>query len=286
MPSHCLVTIPSSIFAHKQPMLASPNPNRSQHISEALLQPNLLSATLEANSSDSRSSNRPKNAICKLELQFELAKLALVSSQPSKPSFSDENSSKSMGDLKAPQKTRFPQPWPHIFTPGEPQLYSELSLPAFCAGYIAILEQYTDSLEIPSEALLSHFHDLLVLACNYKWSAVHAYHYKVLRSIELGLVKWGDSFQSFKQPFFIPSALLPENSPKESKQPPRPSSSSSPIARTDICNAWSWYDDCMNASCPKFHVCVVCKRPDHRALACPKRRFPVPTRRQESAPRD
>ena len=147
-----------------------------------------------------------------LELQLELAKIASVSSQSSKPSFSDGNSSKSMGDLKAPQKTRFPQPWPHIFTPGEPQLYSELSLPAFCAGYIAILEQYTDSLEIPSEALLSHFHDLIVLACNYKWSAVRVYHYKVLRSIELGLVKWGDSFQSFKQPFFIPSALLPENS--------------------------------------------------------------------------
>ena len=223
--------------------------------------------------------------IRKLELQLELAKITSVSSQPTKPSISDDISSKSMSNLKAPQKMRFPQPWPQIFTPGEPQLYmySELSLPAFCAGYIAILQQYTDSLETPSAALLSHFHDLMVLACNYKWSAVRAYHYKVLRTIELSLVKWGDSFQSFKQPFFIPSALLPENSPKESKQPLRPSPSSSPIARTDICDAWSWYDDCTNTSCPKLHVCIVCKRPDHRALTCPKRRFPVPTRRQESA---
>ena len=128
--------------------------------------------------------------IRKLELQLELAKITSVSSQPTKPSISDDISSKSMGDLKAPQKTCFPQPWPHIFTPGEPQLYSELSLPAFCAGYIVILQQYTDSLETPSAALLSHFHDLMVLACNYKWSVVRAYHYKVLRSIELGLVKW------------------------------------------------------------------------------------------------
>ena len=50
-----------------------------------------------------------------------------------------------MGDLKAPQNSCFRQSWLHIFTPGEPQLYSELSLPAFCAGYIAILQQYTDS---------------------------------------------------------------------------------------------------------------------------------------------
>ena len=69
--------------------------------------------------------------IRKLELQLELAKITSVSSQSTKPSISDDISSKSMGDLKTPQKTRFPQPWPHIFTPGEPQLYSELSLPAF-----------------------------------------------------------------------------------------------------------------------------------------------------------
>ena len=76
--------------------------------------------------------------IRKLELQLELAKLTSASPQASKPSTS-EDSSKSMGDLKAPQRTHFPQPWPHIFAPGEPQLYSDLSLPAFCAGYIAIM---------------------------------------------------------------------------------------------------------------------------------------------------
>lgn len=41
----------------------------------------------------------------------------------------------------------------------------------------------------------SHFHDLIVLACSLNWSVVWVYHYKVPRSIELGLVKWGDLFQ-------------------------------------------------------------------------------------------
>ena len=114
-----------------------------------------------------------------------------------------------MGDLKAPQRTCFPQPWPHIFAPGEPQLYSDLSLPAFCAGYFAIMQQYKDKPAL-NESYISHFQDLMVLACSYKWSAIRAYHYKVLCSIDMGLVKWGDSFEPLKQPFFIPSALLSE----------------------------------------------------------------------------
>ena len=126
-----------------------------------------------------------------------------------------------MGDLKAPQRTRFPQPWPHIFAPGEPQLYSDLSLPAFCAGYIAIMQQHKDKPALNKKA--SH-------------APLRTYHYKVLRSIELGLVKWGDSFQPLKQPFFIPSALLSETPQKEAKQPTKPPPS---IARSDICDAWS-----------------------------------------------
>ena len=46
-------------------------------------------------------------------------------------------------------------------------------------------------------------------ACSYQWSAVRAFHYKALRALEMGLTKWGDSFEGFKQPFFIPTNLLP-----------------------------------------------------------------------------
>ena len=62
------------------------------------------------------------------------------------------------------------------------------------------------------EAMLSHFHDLMVLVSSYMWSAVRAFHYKVVRSIEMGLASWGDSFDTFKQPFFLPTALLANSS--------------------------------------------------------------------------
>ena len=112
----------------------------------------------------------------------------------------------------------------------------------------------------------------MVLACSYKWSAVRAYHYKILRSIELGLVKWGDSFQSLKQPFFISSALLPKDTPGEAKQPTKPPAT--PIALSDICDAWSWHDDRNSTLCSKLHVCIVCKRSDHRARDYPKTQVP------------
>ena len=63
--------------------------------------------------------------IRKLELQLELAKLA-PAKPLSVPTAASDDSSKSLGDVKAPQKTRFPLPWPHIFAPGEPKLYSVL----------------------------------------------------------------------------------------------------------------------------------------------------------------
>ena len=184
-----------------------------------------------------------------------------------------------MGDVKAPQKTRFPQPWPHIFAPGEPKLYSDLTLAEFYAGYIAILQQHPND----QEALLIHFHDLVILASTYKWSAVHSFHYKVLRSIELDLLKWGDSFEPFKQTFFIPTALLPAPvpSPTTGKQPAKPPVSLSSIHRGDICDVWSWHEDCTNTACSKLHICVVCKHLDHRAVNCPKQKSPVPKRRTD-----
>lgn len=60
------------------------------------------------------------------------------------------------------------------------------------------LEPYLSSINYQSsqnKVFLSHFHDLIVLACSFKWSVVWVYHYKVLCSIELGLVKWRDLFQ-------------------------------------------------------------------------------------------
>ena len=80
--------------------------------------------------------------IRKLKLQLAFAKLASASSASAQETKPSDDTTQSMGDLKAPKRTRLPQPWPHIFAPGEPQLYSELSLQVFCTSYIAIMQQH------------------------------------------------------------------------------------------------------------------------------------------------
>ena len=71
------------------------------------------------------------------------------------------------------------------------------------AGYLVIIHQSTSKPHYAT--LLDHFHQLIVFASAYQWSAVHSFHYKVLRSLELGLVKWGDSFDHLKVQFLTPS---------------------------------------------------------------------------------
>lgn len=85
------------------------------------------------------------------------------------------------------------------------------------------------------------------------------------------------------QPLFIPSVLLSVNFHKEAKHPTKPLSA---ISQINICNAWSLYEDFSNSSCPKQHVCIICKHSDHCALACSKRKFPVHTRRPHSTRHD
>ena len=115
------------------------------------------------------------------------------------PSVPGTDGNKSLGDLKAPQKILFPQEWPHIHAPGEPKLFKDLTMAEFCAGFLSIIQSC--SVDARRQAYIGHFHDLMILASNYNWSAVRAYHYKVLRSIELGLVKWGGNFDALKQFF-------------------------------------------------------------------------------------
>ena len=119
----------------------------------------------------------------KFELQLQLASIEWQ--VPSTNPTALDSSAKSLGDLKAPKQTLFPEPCPHIFAPGEPKLFTDLSLAEFCAGYAVIIQ----NCKIPSqkEQLLQHFQDLMTLASSYKWSAVRSFHSKVLRSIELGL---------------------------------------------------------------------------------------------------
>ena len=140
------------------------------------------------------------------------------------------------------------------------------------------------------EPVIAHFHELMMLASTYQWSAVRSYHYKVLRSIELGLVHWGDRFEHFKQSYCPPTCLLTEayhKATKPASKAPTPTAGhQSSIAHHQICDAWSWYVVCSISDYSKSHICVVCKRSDHQTLSCPKRKFPVPPRRSDAVSKD
>ena len=119
----------------------------------------------------------------RLQLELQLAQLKLPDI-PHREKADKQPGEKSLGDLKAPQKIVAPQEWPHIFAPGEPKLFHELTMTKFSTGYAVILKNCQDPLL--RSHLLEHFYNLMVLAGSYKWSAVRAFHYKVLRSIEFG----------------------------------------------------------------------------------------------------
>ena len=88
----------------------------------------------------------------KLKPQLELARIQASSnftisdgSNPAKL----HDPTKSLGDLRAPQRTLYPQQWPHILAPGEPKLCNELTLAEFTAGYLAIVEKCPDATQKP-----------------------------------------------------------------------------------------------------------------------------------------
>lgn len=115
--------------------------------------------------------------------------------------------------LKAPQETLHPEPWSYIYAPGEFKLYSDLLLPEFCAGNLAILQQNVDRKH--SAALLRHFLYLMVLASTYQWSEVRAYHLEILRLFGFGCS--GDFLDiDFRN---VPALKFPENPKRPSIKP-------------------------------------------------------------------
>ena len=130
--------------------------------------------------------------------------------------------------------------------PGEPKLYNELTIAEFTDGYLAIVEKCPEATQ--KSLFLCQLADLMSLTCSYQWPAVDVFHYKVLRALDMGLVKWGDSFDGFKQPFFIPTNLPPSigsNSQDKVRKnnTMRPATTQQPLHH-QICDDWSWYNDC------------------------------------------
>ena len=102
--------------------------------------------------------------IKRLQLELQLAQLNTVKTPKTDESVKsgDRSSEKSLGDQCAPQRITNLQEWPHIFAPGEPKLFNELSMAEFSAGYTVIIQRCTDVSH--REALISQFHYLMFLA--------------------------------------------------------------------------------------------------------------------------
>ena len=88
----------------------------------------------------------------KLELQLQLAQLQ--GNHPASSPATDLTTGKSLGNLKVLQKILHSQQWPHIFAPGEPKLYNDLTMPEFCTGILVIMGQTQPNL--PSQRFWTH----------------------------------------------------------------------------------------------------------------------------------
>ena len=163
-----------------------------------------------------------------------------------------------------------------IYAPGEPKLFNELSLTAYTAGYVTIVNNTRNT--STKQLMLEHLKHLMTLACSYQWSTVCSVHYKVLRSIEMGLVRWGDSFDAIIQPFLTPPNLLSETSKPLPRTNAPKTHAASTIPRSQVCDEWLWYDNCSEQQCQKQHICLVCKRVDHQARNCPQPNYAVSPR--------
>lgn len=130
----------------------------------------------------------------------------------------------------------------------------------------------------------------LVLVGSYKWPAVRAFHYKVLRKISKWALRLGGSPLIPSNRLFSFFPYFPESASKDSKVssmpllPKQPGNSPQLIPRNQICDAWTWYDDCNSPDCPP----APCLRgvSDYQVLACPKRKSPIPSCRSDAPTQD
>ena len=174
---------------------------------------------------------------------------------------------KSAGDLAFSSPVKHPQLWPHQFViklDSTSVANKDLHLAQFVLGYIDCLWNSSVSQQ---PAMLSHLYQLMDLASRFQWPAVRAFHSQVLKALKQGSTTWGSDFSCFQTGIFIQSQELSQPSSSQASKviPPRKRPD-----KDSICKEWNFSNctaPCVN---DKFHVCLICKANDHRALSCPK----------------
>ena len=189
------------------------------------------------------------------------------------PALGLTSKSKSAGDLAFSPPVKHPHLWPHQFVirlDSTSVAYKDLSLAQFVLGYIDCLRNSSVSQQ---PAMLSHLYQLMDLASRFQWPAVRAFHSRVLKALEQGSTTWGSDFSRFQTSIFIQSQELSQPSSSQASKviPPRKRPD-----KDSVCKEWNFPNctaPCVN---DKFHVCLICKANDHRALSCPKHRCSAP----------
>jgi hypothetical protein len=186
--------------------------------------------------------------------------------------------------------------WPHGYLAQIQNIVStkpdELTFEAFFFGYISILLQRLDPAE--HHGRLQHAKQVLIHSMRHGWQSARAFHYQIVREIEVGNLSWSD--QSMMQMIALSVASTSSRSTSQSGQAPTgqarqhlkfnkddrnaSDSSNSTDKRSIICYLYNndesgcKFDKSENG-CKKLHACSSCAakgffNKHHAAFDCKK----------------
>ena len=173
---------------------------------------------------------------------------------------------KSPGDLPSPAPIKFQQLWRHQFVihlDSSNIKYTELDLPQFVASFLDCI-RHSPAHQQPY--MSTHLCHLMDLASRFQWSAVRAYHERILKALEQGTTAWSADFTCSQTGLLLPSQELPHGPPSN----PTPRRAVRRGQKELVCKDWNFL--ACSFPCPNDHPhhCLVCKSTYHKAPACPK----------------
>ena len=186
---------------------------------------------------------------------------AIIASLPTLSSLASTKG-KNKSDLSFMSTIKCPQLWPNNFVTrldASRPAYGDLDMAQFVCGYLDCIRQSPIQLQ---PLMFDHLYTLMDLTTRFQWSAVWAFHGRILCALEQGSVSWQSDFSRFQVGLFLPSQELPVHASKSC--PTKAADRDSP------CHAWN-FSSCQ-LLCPQnhSHICLVCKEGDHKAIDCSK----------------
>ena len=137
---------------------------------------------------------------------------------------------KNKSDFSFMSTIKCPQLRPnHFVTHASHPAYGDLDMAQFVCGYLDCIRQSPIQLQ---PLMFDHLYTLMDLATRFQWSAVRAFHGRILCALEQGSISWQSDFSRFQVGLFLPSQELPVHASK-----PRPTKAAD---RDSPCRAWNF----------------------------------------------